>query len=651
MSGLQRVATMRRLLFIGLDAALTFFVEKFVEEGVMKALALLVRNGCYLKLLPSPPTDTPTNWATLMTGCWTGTHGLTSFQVHLPGEPLTKRHSALDSRMCRVPFLWDVLEREGYRCVVVNYPVAWPPTLRRGIVVGGPAPLASPWRIGFSKCFSTKVFKGRYSPPTLKVEFKPSSNPLLTENSRIEPLESRIKLFEQLERDERFYRVLESPTYTLGLVGEERYERAVIIKGSQVIAELREGEWSPWIYDEVITDKGRVRAAVRVKLAKLTGDASDVRLYCTDIHDTHGWCYPESLAESIVREVGPYAEGFEHPGMHEDLGYLSWLEDGYTTLIEQAEMQASWIVRLAAYLDEREGWDALILHYHLPDALNHWLLGLLHPEHPEYTLERARIAMKVYREAYRVIDGMIGRLLSLVDLKNTVVVVVSDHGSLPHWKFVNLLPKLLERGLIAYRWSPDEGCYTVDWSRTRAFPYFEPTYIWVNLKSRYPHGIVDEEEYEEVREQIIQALYSIRDPETGECPVALASRREDLVHLGQWGDRVGDVVYFLKPGYSCWNTPRFDAVPPEVMCLPDVSPVSSKPTNVTGYHSAYLPTARIGEFEIPAPAVLAGSGIRRGYARREFAYAVDLAPTILHLLGVEVPSYMEGRILRDILVG
>lgn len=303
-----------------------------------------------------------------------------------------------------------------------------------------------------------------------------------------------------------------------------------------------------------------------------------------------------------MRNVGPYAEGLEHPGMQEDLGYTSWLEDGYETLLEQAQMQAEWFTGLAKYLLEREGWDAFIMHYHLPDALNHWLIGYLHERHPEYGEERAREVLEVYERGYRIMGSMIGELASLVGEDSTIV-VASDHGSLPHWKFVNPIPKLVERGLIAYKWNPEERVFEVDWEKTKVFP----------------------------------------------CLIALALRKEDAMLLGQWGDRVGDVVYFLKPSYSCWNTPGFDKVGPKVFALGDVAPVERRPTNVTGYHSTYPPTARIGRFEIAAPLIIAGEGVERGCRGDRPVHMVDVAPTILHLLGLEVPSYMGGRILREIL--
>ena len=84
---------MRRLLLIGSDSALTHFIERFTRERVMEKTAKLMKEGSHLKTLPSPPTDTPTNRATLMMGCWADSHGLTSFNGHLPGKSLTKLHN------------------------------------------------------------------------------------------------------------------------------------------------------------------------------------------------------------------------------------------------------------------------------------------------------------------------------------------------------------------------------------------------------------------------------------------------------------------------------------------------------------------------------------------------------------------------------
>ena len=44
------------------------------------------------------------NWTTIVTGAWTGTHGMTSFYAHIPGKPLNEGVSTLDSRVCKAEF-------------------------------------------------------------------------------------------------------------------------------------------------------------------------------------------------------------------------------------------------------------------------------------------------------------------------------------------------------------------------------------------------------------------------------------------------------------------------------------------------------------------------------------------------------------------
>ncbi|MFN4258904.1 MAG: alkaline phosphatase family protein [Gemmataceae bacterium] len=47
--------------------------------------------------------------------------------------------------------------------------------------------------------------------------------------------------------------------------------------------------------------------------------------------------------------------------------------------------------------------------------------------------------------------------------------------------------------------------------------------------------------------------------------------------------------------------------------------------------------------------LMRGAGIRRGYHMRECTN-LDFAPTMLHLLGVPIPSYMTGRVIEEALV-
>jgi predicted AlkP superfamily phosphohydrolase/phosphomutase len=68
----------------------------------------------------------------------------------------------------------------------------------------------------------------------------------------------------------------------------------------------------------------------------------------------------------------------------------------------------------------------------------------------------------------------------------------------------------------------------VDWSRTRAYAMGLGS-IYINLAGREPRGsVAPGEEYESVRQGIIEGLQAYVDPDTGEHPVLHVYRREEM---------------------------------------------------------------------------------------------------------------------------
>ncbi len=127
-----------KLLLIGLDGAMIGLVRKFSDEGSLPHLHQLIQEGSLLEVLPSPPCDTATNWTTIATGAWTGTHGVTGFGVHLPGESYELgTRCTCDTRLCQAEYLWNVAEKQGLTCLLYDYPPCRPVTLKNGIVLGG----------------------------------------------------------------------------------------------------------------------------------------------------------------------------------------------------------------------------------------------------------------------------------------------------------------------------------------------------------------------------------------------------------------------------------------------------------------------------------------------------------------------------------
>jgi predicted AlkP superfamily phosphohydrolase/phosphomutase len=156
----------------------------------------------------------------------------------------------------------------------------------------------------------------------------------------------------------------------------------------------------------------------------------------------------------------------------------------------------------------------------------------------------------------------------------------------------------------------------VDWSKTRAYAQ-RICYIYVNLKGRDPHGIVEPgREYEEVRDEIIRTLYDHTDPDTGLKPVALALKNEDARILGLYGDRIGDVVYALNPEFG-------------------------------GEHGNFLPAAGYGIGSMKGLLIMAGPGISRGAVLKRNVWLTDIVPTLCHLAELPIPGDSEGSIIHQ----
>lgn len=651
-----KAGTVQRAIVIGIDSSLLSLAERFMAEGCMPNLKKLADRGSYSEALSSIPVDTPTNWTTIASGAEPATHGILSFTAHRAGEPLDagEKDGARNkqSTSSRAEFLWEAAERAGKRTLILNYPVGWPGTGDGRVVLGGLTPGGDPWRVKKPCVYATSYPETVVLDlPTAEIKhaplrLRPAEGWSGQVESRMTPLEAEIRVGGDTESTG------EDLSLLLIASTSEGYDRLIIAHRKDArrpLATLAPGQWSEWL----VRQFGVGRVVFRFKLARLSPEAQHVELYCTDVFRAEGWSYPPGLEAEIISEIGPYVEGLECPyvPVNEQLRPYGPLNVSADITLEQAGFQADWMARAVLYLRDRAGWDVLFMHYHLIDALNHTFLGYLDPEFPYTSPTLTRRAWDLYRDAYRIVDGLIGTIAEGCMDASSVLVVTSDHGSLPTWKYVSVVQALVNAGLLEYSWDSAAGRFAVDIEASKAVPYLDPQHIWVNLAGREPGGKVRPADYEAVRDQVITALRQIRDPETGECPVHLACRPEDLGIVGASKEWIGDVLYFLKPGYSTWDgeiqSLRFGSLYADRLGRAIVRPC----TVVTGHHTPYLPAATYKGFSNAAMTFFSGAGIRQGYRRKWAIRLKDIAPTLAYLMGLEGPAQSEGSILWDMLEG
>lgn len=429
---------------------------------------------------------------------------------------------------------------------------------------------------------------------------------------------------------------------------------------------FRQGEswWS------LASQAGKVVGVVNVPMSYPAEKVNGVMLAGLDAPgvDSPGFSHPPELIDELQQNVGDY---IIEPGIP------SYMKMGRRDLAEQAIFDAA--DKRAAYtryLMSSRAWDVFHVTFTAPDASHHFFWRDMDLAHPEYNpVEAVRYGDTVER-VYERMDQIVGELTALAP--DATVMLMSDHGggfnqrgaeylndwlasigllhyldsggqrpSLPargkklamaplKWgynqvdrrlprdaklKLVRLLPGVRERMEMALTFG------NIDWTRTKAYAYGARDDLWINLQGREPGGIVPPEQYEALRDEIIEKLHASRDVLDHEPVLEEAIKREDVYHgpnlhkspdiIIRWKTtRVIRGIYLPQPGKE----------------PPPVPPLSPNLNN--GGHRLH------GIF------VMAGDGVREGH-RFDEGILWDLAPTILHYLGVPVPDDMDGRVLAE----
>ncbi|MDG2617593.1 alkaline phosphatase family protein [Thermoleptolyngbya sichuanensis XZ-Cy5] len=162
------------------------------------------------------------------------------------------------------------------------------------------------------------------------------------------------------------------------------------------------------------------------------------------------------------------------------------------------------------------------------------------------------------------------------------------------------------------------------WPQMRAFalPYFADGHVRINIQGREGSGIVPPSEYDAVCEEVIEKLWKLKDARTGKSIVRQISRtRRTPFDEGNLSD--ADIVVV------------WEEVITDVVDSPDFGRIGPIPHFRAGGHRSR------GFFMAQGPGIAPNSSIERGQA-------LDIAPTILGLLGAPIPDRLDGAPLLEV---
>ncbi len=320
--------------------------------------------------------------------------------------------------------------------------------------------------------------------------------------------------------------------------------------------------------------------------------------------------YPAELKEEVQRVADGYIIDVEN-FRTEDKEWL--LQEIYRMTDKQ--------FAVARHFLQKEPWDFFMYVNMGPDRLGHGFWKYCDSAHPKY--EPGNPFETAMLDYYKHIDSQLGELISLAG-EDVAILVVSDHGGKAMRGSLNLNEWLRREGYLVLKEPVTEPTRfreeLVDWTRTKAWGwggYYAR--VFMNVQGREPQGIIPPEKYEQEREELIRKLEAIPDHE-GRPLATKAWRPEELYACKELVDAPDLIVYFddlhWRAGQDIGHNTlwSFDT---------EIGPDDS----VHDYYGMFLLS--------PAPG-------REGQELRGLNI-LDVAPTVLRLLGLPVPPEMEGK--------
>jgi predicted AlkP superfamily phosphohydrolase/phosphomutase len=368
--------------------------------------------------------------------------------------------------------------------------------------------------------------------------------------------------------------------------------------------------------------------------------------------------HPPEVLEDLEKRFGPYR--LYHRQVYSKRGVGLVLDELFVVL--------DYNIKVSRHLMGNLDWNLFFSHFWGTDRAQHELWHLLDESHPRHDPAESAEHGPRLKKFFTELDRGVAEIIE--DAGDANVIIASDHGFGPIHTFLAFNVWLLDKGYLRLKGDPGTlvkrlayrlgltpvmfyrlsmalglarlrlsggfhsrhkmqmmldrfflSLSNVDWSRTRAYSRGNYGQVFVNLKGREPQGSVEPgREYEEVRQSIKKDLLATRDDKTGEPMFKDVYMREEI-YDGPYLEEAPDIVFLPRDmknkalGTLDFTSNKFD---------------------VPVYGNS-------GDHRMEGIFLGVGPAFRTG-VRLDPLSILDIAPTVLHLLGLPVPRQMDGNV-------
>ncbi|WP_456473063.1 alkaline phosphatase family protein [Methanocaldococcus sp.] len=323
------------------------------------------------------------------------------------------------------------------------------------------------------------------------------------------------------------------------------------------------------------------------------------------------YTYPKSLKSEIENLVGEYIF---------DVVFRKDNRDEVKELLWEMTEKRFEVIR---YLIQEKDWNYFQFVEIGLDRVHHAFWKYFDENHHLYPGDNNPYK-NVIPDYYKLLDKEIGKTLKLLDLDETAIIIVSDHGIKAMKGAFAINQWLIEEGLLKIK-NPEilkSGKQLrfedldIDWNKTIAWAwggYYAR--IFLNVEGREPNGIIKMEDYHKVRDEIAELIKSIRGP-NGEKWDTKVFYPEDIYPMTK-GDKPDMMVYLDNLSWRSAGTLGYES---PYLLENDTGPDDA-------VHSEY------GVFSIYLPGI--------DESKQITSTIYDFAPTVLKIFGIE--KNLRGR--------
>jgi predicted AlkP superfamily phosphohydrolase/phosphomutase len=620
-----------KTIVLGIDGMDPKLLRQFVDQGYMPTFKSFMERSRFGELGTTMPPQSPVAWSSFITGTNPGGHGIFDFVHRDPAALLpylsTTRSYSSDSKLSigewcvplgsgRVDLMrkgrpfWSLLEEQGIPSTIFALPANFP------VMEDGSVQALSG--------MGTPDLLGTYGTFTLfsEVDVPDAKDWSGGRVVRVHPVNNVYSAV--LEGPTNSFRQDGSAASVPVVISRDPWEPIVKIDIGGHTLVLKQGEWSEWVplsFEFIplfATVGGMVRLFVKQVHPTLKVYVSPINI--DPIEPTLPIGSPGAYSREIAQAVGRfYTQGFPADQKAVALGAIS--DDEY---FQQANIVIDENFKILDYQLSRYDDGFLFYYFSCIDQNCHMLWRLCDPTHPLYRPDASPELKTSVRRLYQRMDDALKLVLSKVD-DSTTFFVISDHGFGTFEREFHISRWLVDQGYTVLKdpdsQDPGDMYDRVDWSKTKAYA-LGINGIYVNLKDREPNGIVDPQEAQRIKDEIIARLVLAVDPVRNK-PIVRAAYDSHKIYSG-----------------------------PHLFLAPDV---------LVGYHSGYRVSdeAVLGKF----PRDMVGDRVNKWSADHCFDPGLvpgiilsnktdwnrgtpaiwDMAPSILRSFGLEVPADMDGK--------